>query len=119
MADAESWGIQKEHERNFYRANRDRRLQESKDYYRTHLKKEKRGLPIINQNTFDILPQEFTYQNAASIWKIEKTAAIERINKFLRLFPKCLTKHRSKKRHDCSIILKKTGEMKNEQKTET
>lgn len=96
LEDADRWIAQKEHERVFCDRNRQIRSKAAKDYYHA-IKKPKRvkvGCYAVNQTSFDQLPDEFTYDDAAKIWQIEKTAAVERINKFLRLDPNCLTKTR-------------------------
>lgn len=100
QADADRWAAQKEHERKFYRDNRQARLNSAKEYYHNVKRPQRkpRGRWIVNQQTFNQLPNEFTYDDAARVWQITKTAAIERINNFLKLNPHCLTKVKTGRR---------------------
>lgn len=104
--DARKWIKQKEHERKFYYRHREVRLAKSREYYNNNIKKEsKLHISIINKETFDQLPDEFTYDIAARIWKVEKPCAIERINKFRKLDNYGLIKTRNPKNN--SVKFKK------------
>jgi TusA-related sulfurtransferase len=107
QSDAAIWVKQKEHERVFYYGNREKRLNGAKDYYNKHLKRVRVQLPIVNQATFDLLPDEFTYNDAAAVWGIQKTAAVERIRKFIKKNPDYLTKHRKSSRLSVEIVMRK------------
>jgi hypothetical protein len=98
------WIRQKNHERDFYYRNRERRLNAIKSRYK---KKERTEYPTVNQSAFDALPDEFTYDIAAATWQIHKNAAVERIKKFLLINPNCLTKHKTSIKTSIPITLRK------------
>lgn len=102
--DAAMWIRQKNHERDFYHRNRERRLNAIKSRYK---KKERTEYPTVNQAAFDALPDEFTYDIAAAIWQIHKNAAVERIKKFLVINPNCLTKQKTSIKTSIPITLRK------------
>jgi len=103
QADADRWAAQKEHERKYYRTHREKRLKDSNDYHRRTRPAPRATLRwVVVPETFDQLPSEFTYDEAAKVWQVTKTAAVERINKFLKLDPNCLVKIKTGRR--CGLI---------------
>ena len=84
--------------------HREARLNNATRYYhevRKH-KTTPKGKWATNQQSFDLLPAEFTYEQAAKIWQITKNAAIERVKVYLRNNPHALTKHKTGQR--CGLI---------------
>ena len=95
QADAEAWAKQKECERQFYKNNREKRLNEAKEYHHKVVKPNK---PVKDnmqfwREVFKALPESFTYDEAAKIWLVEKTCAVERIKRLIRFFPERIIKN--------------------------
>jgi hypothetical protein len=85
-ADAKRWIRQKTYERQFYKANRDKRLQAAKDWYNLHRKKTKDLLSYrkLNEDILSILPESFTYNDAAKAWLVDYSCAVERVKNFIK-----------------------------------
>jgi len=84
--DAKRWIRQKEYERQFYKDNRKNRLQAAKDWYDLNKKKPKHLLNYrkLDNRLLEILPDSFSYSEAAKAWVVDYPCAVGRVKIFIK-----------------------------------